>query len=677
MNEIGAIGYALAGTLYLLLAILLITLRRGRMVGVLLTIACVMSVVWAAVLAWDSGVSRLSPALLFVADVARAGAWIIFLARLLHEIGANRATRYLANIVWIGVLVAGVFAWYGGLETEAGAAFGKTMFLGGLAISLSGLVLIEQLYRNSSTEARWSLKLLALGIGGVFAFDLFLYSQSVLFNAIHTDAWAARGVVNVFFVPLIAMAARRNPDWQLRIFVSRQVVFYSTTLIAVGFYLVLMSLGGYLIVRFGGSWGGLAQIVFFVGSIIVLLALLFSSTLRARFKVFLSKHFFQNKYDYREKWIGLIATLSRFTGASSREVVIEAVAEIVDSPGGVLWILDEDDQVYRLAAKFKVEEEVPDIAVSESIVEFMRRSEWIVDLAEYAREPDLYGNLELPSMLDRLGTAWLFVPIFHGDDLAAIVLLNRAPGPPKLNYEDRDLLKTVGRHVAVHLVQEKADRLLAEAKQFEAYNRLTAFLMHDLKNLVAQQSLIVQNAEKHKHNPEFVDDAMRTIAGSVDRMKKVIEQLRRGQADRNRARSPVEAVILAAVDRSSDRSPVPVVRIDTGAKASANVEEFTMILSHLIRNAQEATPSTGSVEIEASEANGKIVIKIIDDGAGMTQEFVRERLFKPFDSTKGAEGMGVGAYQARAFARKSGGDLTVESVPGKGTTVTLAIPGAG
>jgi putative PEP-CTERM system histidine kinase len=677
MNEIGAIGYALAGTLYLLLAILLITVRRGRVIGVHLTIACVMSVVWAAVLAWDSGVSRLSPALLFIADVLRAGAWITFLARLLYEIGAGRATRYLANMVWIGVLVVGIFAWYGSLETEAGATFGRIMFLGGLAISLSGLVLIEQVYRNSSTEARWSLKLLALGIGGVFAFDLFLYSQAVLFNAIHTDAWAARGVVNVFFVPLIAMAARRNPDWQLRIFVSRQVVFYSTTLIAVGFYLVLMSLGGYLIVRFGGSWGGLAQVVFFVGSIIVLLALLFSSTLRSRFKVFLSKHFFQNKYDYREKWIGLIATLSRFTGASSRQVVIEAVAEIVDSPGGVLWILDEDDQVYRLAARFKVEEEVPDIAVSESIVDFLRRSEWIVDLAEYAREPDLYGDLELPSMLNRLGTAWLFVPIFHGADLAAIVLLNRAPGPPKLNYEDRDLLKTVGRHVAVHLVQEKADRLLAEAKQFEAYNRLTAFLMHDLKNLVAQQSLIVQNAEKHKHNPEFVDDAMRTIAGSVDRMKKVIEQLRRGQADRNRARSPVEAVVLAAVDRSSDRSPMPVVRMDTEAKVSANVEEFTMILSHLIRNAQEATPSTGSVEIEAFEANGKIVIKIIDDGAGMTQEFVRERLFKPFDSTKGAEGMGVGAYQARAFARKSGGDLTVESAPGKGTTVTLAIPGAG
>lgn len=677
MNEIGAIGYALAGTLYLLLAILLITVWRGRTVGVYLTIACLVSVFWAAALAWDSGVARLSPAVLFVADVSRAGAWITFLTRLLYEIGASRTTRYLAHAVWIGVLLAGIFALYSPIETLVGATFGKTMFLGGLAVSFFGLVLIEQLYRNSSPEARWSLKMLALGVGGVFAFDLFLYSQSVLFNAIHTDAWAARGVVNVFFVPLIAMAARRNPDWQLRIFVSRQVVFYSTTLIAVGFYLILMSLGGYLIVRFGGSWGGLAQIVFFVGSIVVLLALLFSSTLRSRFKVFLSKHFFQNKYDYREKWIGLIATLSRFTGASSREVVIEAVAEIVDSPGGVLWILDEDDQVYRLAAKFKVEEEVPDIAVSESIVGFMRRSEWIVDLAEYAREPDLYGDLELPSLLDRLGTAWLFVPIFHGGDLAAIVMLNRAPGPPKLNYEDRDLLKTVGRHVAVHLVQEKADRLLAEAKQFEAYNRLTAFLMHDLKNLVAQQSLIVQNADKHKHNPEFIDDAMRTIAGSVDRMKKVIEQLRRGQADRNKARSPVGAVILAAIDRSSDRSPVPVARIETEAKVSANVEEFTMILSHLIRNAQEATPSTGSVAIEAFETEGKVVIRIIDDGGGMTQEFIRERLFKPFDSTKGAEGMGVGAYQAKAFARKSGGDLTVESAPRQGTTVTLAIPSAG
>jgi putative PEP-CTERM system histidine kinase len=676
MDQIGAIGYALVGVLYSVLAILLLTVRRGGPVGAYLVIACLVSVAWAGVLAWDSGVSRLSPLSLFIAELIRSGAWISFIARLLYEIRTSRITRYLAQLVWIGVLLTGCLVWFGLIEAPAKSVFAMVLFLGGLVVSLSGLILIEQLYRNSSVEARWSIKMLALGVGGIFAFDLFLYSQAVLFNAIHTDAWAARGVVNVFFVPLIAIAARRNPDWQLRIFVSRQVVFYSTTLIAVGLYLVLMSIGGYVIARFGGSWGGLAQVVFFVGSIIVLLSLLFSSTLRSHLKIFLSKHFFQNKYDYREKWIGLISTLSRFKGVSTRDVIIEAVAEIVDSPSGVLWVLDEEEQSYHLSAKFNVLEDVPDIDGSEPMIGFMRTSRWIIDLTEYAREPELYGDLELPGLLRRFGMAWLLVPIFYGEDLVGIVMLNRAPGPPDLNYEDRDLLKTVGRHVAVHLVQEQSDRLLAEAKQFEAYNRLITFLMHDLKNLVAQQSLIVENAERHKHNPDFIDDAMSTIASSVDRMKKVIEQLSRGQADKKRIRSSVKDVIASAIDRSSDRDPKPIANIQTPAKVSVNYEEFIMVLSHLIRNAQEATPSNGRVEITAAESEGQILIQISDNGAGMSQEFVRERLFKPFDSTKGAEGMGVGAYQARAFARKSGGDLTVQSEPRKGTTVLLTIPQA-
>ena len=81
--------------------------------------------------------------------------------------------------------------------------------------------------------------------------------------------------------------------------------------------------------------------------------------------------------------------------------------------------------------------------------------------------------------------------------------------------------------MAVHLAQYEADRRLAESRQFEAYHRLTAFVMHDLKNLAAQLALIVSNAEKHKRNPEFVDDAISTIANSTERMQRLIEQLQR------------------------------------------------------------------------------------------------------------------------------------------------------
>ncbi len=674
MISVGAVGYALLCGLYLLLTILLLTAWRGRRIGGYLIVACLVSGIWSGLLALQAGIAPIQPVVLFVVEVLRAGAWIAFLVRLLQEIGGSRAVRYGGHAVWLGVFAAGLLASIGfaGIGGQRGIA--SVFFPGGLAVALTGLVLIEQLYRNSPADTRWSLKWLVLGLGGLFAYDLFLYSQAVLFGAIDVTTWTARGYVNLLFVPLIAVAARRNPDWNLRIFVSRQVVFYSTTLTAVGLYLLLMSVGGYLLVRYGGSWGGLAQIVFLVGAGIVLFTLLFSSTLRARTKVFLSKHFFQNRYDYREEWLRLISTLSRFEDSSTRQVVIEAMAQIVDSPAGFLWMYDEDGRTYRLVAEHRSEDAVHDVAADDPVVSFIRRQGWIIDLAEYAREPDSYGDLDLPEWLTRLGPAWLIVPVMYGQRLLGFVLLYEAPGPPKLNYEDRDLLKTVGNHIAVHLAQEQSDRLLAEAKQFEAYNRLTAFLMHDLNNLIAQQSLIVENAEKHKRKPEFVDDAIDTIANSVKRMKKVMVQLKRGEADHTRKPTPLKFIVSAAVDRCSGERPVPSLTVNSDAEFATNVEEFTMVLSHLIRNAQQATPDTGHVTVDLDQADGHAFIKVTDDGAGMSPEFIRDRLFRPFDSTRGVEGMGIGAYQAREFARKLGGDIGVESAPGRGTTITMTLP---
>ena len=674
MNEFGVIGYALVAGLYAVLAILLITSWRDRTIGGYLIAACVVSAVWSGILAVQTARGFFDPLLLFVIEVLRTGAWIAFLVRLLAEIGVSRIIRYAAQMVWLGVMTAGMVIWvaYG---NYGGGRLGAVLIHGGLATALTGLVLIEQLYRNSSPESRWNLKLLVLGLGGMFAYDLFLYSQAVLFNAIDSATWIARGPVNLFFVPLIAVAARRNPTWNLRIFVSRHVIFYSTTLVAVGLYLLLMSAGGYLIVRYGGSWGGVARVVFFVGAGIVLVTLLFSSTLRARTRVFLSKHFFHNKYDYRDEWLRLVATLSKFEDSSARQVVIKAMAQIVASPSGLLWVLDEQDESYRLAASYELDEQVPDIHINDEVVVFVKNGGWLIDIDEYSREPDRYKGLQLPEWLRRLELAWLIVPLMTGQQLLGFVLLYKAPGPPRLNYEDRDLLKTVGNHIAVHLAQEKSDNLLAEAQQFETYNRLMAFLMHDLNNLIAQQSLIVSNAEKHRRNPEFVDDAIQTIANSVDRMKAVMAQLKRGEAENTATLTEVKFVVSAAVDRCAGKKPAPHLCMDaSGVELSVNAEEFTMVITHLVRNAQDATSPDGNIDVVLEANDNHVLISIEDTGCGMSAQFIRERLFRPFDSTKGVQGMGIGAYQAREYARKLGGDLQVVSEVGKGTKVTMLLP---
>ncbi len=675
MIALGAVSYGFVGILYAGLGVLLLTSWHGQRIGTRLIAACAVSAAWGLGLAAHIYGLPIPNVVVFLLEVLRGGAWIAFLVVVMSAIGAGRAIRYAATLLWLTVLIGGMAAWFTGWTVSPEAGVPAFVIWGGLSIALVGLVLVEQIYRNTPQESRWTINALVIGLGGLFSYDLFLYSQGLLFGVLDSASWLARGAVNLLFVPLLAIAARRNAEWELRIFVSRQVVFYSTSLIAVGIYLLLMSFGGYLIVLYGGTWGELARIVFFVGAAVVLVTMLFSSSLRARLRVFLSKHFFQNKYDYREEWLRLITTLSGADQASTRQVVVKAMSQIVDGRGGLLWALDDVGQTYELAASQDSSNDAPSISADSEIVRFMLRDGWLIDLEEYQHNQSLYGDLALPEWLDGVDDAWLIVPLMFQNEMLGLVLLTR-PGPrPTLNYEDRDLLKTVGNHLAVHLAQEKSDQLLAESQQFEAYNRLSAFLMHDLNNLIAQQSLIIKNAEKHKRNPEFVDDAMQTIANSVERMNRVMNRFKRGVPDRHVRKTPLKFIVSAAVDRCAEYEPSPTIKLEcSDVEIEVDSEQITMVLAHLIKNAQDATSSDGRVAVRTARNGQSVEIEISDSGSGMSQRFIRDHLFRPFDSTKGSQGMGIGAYQAREFTRKMGGDIQVDSVVAEGTTVTLTLP---
>ncbi len=675
MNELGIIGYAAVAVLFTFLTILLLVNWRGQVLGGLLIAACVVNVAWAIILAAGLYGRSVSTFTVFVIEVLRTGAWLTFLAVLFAKIGAKRLVSLAGPATWVAVLAAGTSVQLDVGVLPTGTSLTSILNAGGLLMALAGLLLVEQLHRNTPDDSRLGIKSLMLGIGGIFVYDLFLYSQNLMLSAVEPLTWMARGLVNAALVPVIAFAVRTNKDWKLDIFVSRQVVFYTTTLAAVGVYLLLMSAVGYWIVRKGGTWTGLPIIIFFVGAVVMLVILLFSANLRARLRVFLSKHFFRNKYDYRQEWLRLISTLAKIEDSSARQIAVKALAQIVDSPAGMLWLLDEDKASFQYVSSYRTTDKAPDISTSDPLVEFIRQDGWLVDLEEFKRKPGIYGGLQLPDWLLEIDDAWLIAPLITRNELLGLVLMTRVPRPPKLNYEDRDLLKTVGNHVAVHLAQERTDVLLSEARQFEAYNRLTAFLMHDLNNLIAQQSLIVTNASKHKRNPDFVDDAMVTIANSVDKMKRVMGQLRRGEAQRGSRRIELKFVVSSAADRCEGRLPVPKLEFnDNDASIEADVDQFTMILTNLIRNAQDATSSQGKVVVSTEHSDGQLSVVVADDGCGMTPEFVRDHLFRPFDSTKGSQGMGIGAYQAREFARKMGGDLKVSSEVSRGTIMTIRIP---
>lgn len=677
MNTLGIAGYGIAGLGFFFLTALLVISWRGRKVGARLIAASAITTLWAFILAAEARQGHMPLLVMYAAEIARDAAWLLVLTELASAT-APRVLIVATHVLWLGLLVIGVAA---PVLLQLGVPIDTPSLLlsrAGLALALVGLVLLEQLYRNSGQAGRATLRYFVLGVGGMLVYDLFLYSQAELLRGISADAWNARGIVVALAVPMIALAVRRNPEWSLDIFVSRQVVFYTTTFVAAGVYLVVMALAGYVIRDLGGSWGRVGQILFFTGAGVVLVFLMASGALRRHAAVFISKHFYSNKYDYRIEWLRFIQTLSSRTQEDIRRTSVRAVAQIFDSPGGILFLGDQQAREFVPVMAWPISLEsvagLAPIGVNSELVRFVRQKQWIIDLQEYHRTPDVYQNIELPGWFQQNPALRIISPLLELDRLFGFFILYDPPPPFVLMYEDRDLLKTVGRHVATQLAQHDADRRLAESRQFEAYNRLTAFMMHDLKNSVAQLQLLVSNAERHKHNPDFIDDAIGTIDNTVERMTRLIEQLRHTATDAPTQTVRLDDLVRNTVDRCSLRAPAPQLQIGIEPiLVKADPQRLSAVVEHVIRNAQDATQN-GSISVALHTAADDAVLTVSDSGKGMDAEFVRERLFRPFDSTKGSKGMGIGAYQTREYVRMIGGHVEVQSSPGQGTVFSISLP---
>jgi putative PEP-CTERM system histidine kinase len=355
---------------------------------------------------------------------------------------------------------------------------------------------------------------------------------------------------------------------------------------------------------------------------------------------------------------------------------VRAVAQIVNSPGGIVWIQEQEGEAYLPIGSWRCDvPTVMPIDVHASLVRFLRERQWVIDLQEMELHPARYEGLQLPPWFLERGDWWLIVPLTLRDRLFGFIVLEKPRVVPSLNFEDHDLLRTAGRHVGMHINQAESDKRLAESSQFGTYNRLTAFLMHDLNNLIAQQSLVVKNAERFRENPKFVDDAIDTIANSVSRMKRLMEQLSNGSSTPKKRKTDLREAIERAVKRCELRQPVPQLAIgEEPIDVQADPERLTTIIEHLVRNAQDATKKDGRISVEATTGNGEAHIAIRDNGCGMSPEFIRDRLFRPFDSTKGSQSMGIGAYQARDYVRALGGQIEVSSELGVGTTFAVRLP---
>ena len=461
--------------------------------------------------------------------------------------------------------------------------------------------------------------------------------------------------------------------------VSRHAAYGASLLLAGIVYALLVAAGARFILINAGR-GSVVSSLVFVGLAAWLLAkLLASAAARRRLRVFISKHFYRNKYDYREEWRRFAQRMSTVATHDVHAVSIEAIAAVLGSRRGLLFVLDESAEMLRVAASWSCDRSTlthpPSLESGSAMARELLQTGWIIDTREYRDRPDLYGEVALPEWLLR-GEEWRIVaPVRRAGKLAGVLVLGDPAAPFEMTYEDRDLLVTMSQHIGTHLAQYDADRKIAEIRQFETFNQLTAFMMHDLKNAVAQLRLVASNATRHKHNPEFVDDAVATIANAVNRIDRLIQQLHFGGREANNRRLDVREMALLAIERCSMRVPMPTLATESATSAvEADQDRLVSALEHAIRNAQDATPESGTVQLRIESRESRVVLHVCDDGAGMSPEFVRERLFRPFDTTKGAAGMGIGAYQVREYARELGGNVEVQSTPGTGTRFTIILP---
>jgi len=541
----------------------------------------------------------------------------------------------------------------------------------GLVLSILGLVLLEQLYRNAPDDQRWNVKPLALGLSCMYGFDLYLFAEAVLLQRQDGAAFSLRPVVHAVGLPLLALGMQRGSKLQGRLGMSRDAVFHSAALILVGVYLMLVALMGYWLRFTGGAWGQALQLLLLVGAMLLLGVLLLSGSARAQLRVWLSKHFLRYRYDYRQEWSRVTTALAeRLDEGNPGAALLRALADLVESPGGALWRGNGAQQVQVTQWNFDrgAQREPSDSA----FVQALAQRPWIVDLN--AERVSATGPVPVPAWLLEDREAWLVIPLLAAGELQGWVVLAQPRAEFPLNWEVLDLLRNAASQAAGHLALLKASDQLLEARKFEAFNRMSAFVVHDLKNIVTQLSLMLRNAQRHGGNPEFQRDMLETVDNAVEKMRQLMTQLREGERPSG-VTSGVPLLGLAlrlqaqALQRGRQLDLIEVEPLST----RGHVERVERVVGHAVQNAFEASPDGQPVKLRLERLGSYAKLQVQDTGCGMSAEFVRERLFKPFESTK-PQGMGIGAYESLQYVQELGGKMEVESEPGQGTTVTFLLP---
>jgi putative PEP-CTERM system histidine kinase len=666
-------AYAICCLAYFVFALVL-PLRGSRSpITIAMMLAAAATALWSGV----AILAELHRAPLLVRDFAltlQTAAWLGVVLTVLYRQPRNQS-------VWLGLLSATLvftalrFVAQTGLTSGiAIAGIRLDAALTGIALDIVGLMLVENMLRNFGRDEFWSLKFLAIGLTAALGFDLVVTLPQFLTHTPVLGPPNARPLLYLVVVlPLYVLTAVRDPAAQLRIHSSRRIVFHAATLIGAGVVFEGTALAAYFVRTYGGDNGTVLALVLGFSVAVGAVIAAASASIRARVRAFINENFFSYKYDYRVEWTRFIRSLTSLESGAVSLRVLRTLAEVLESPGGVLWSAKDGAHQFVPSAQWSgapdpepIDFDRPEIAVFED------------EHCAYVELGDRAKGEAFSGWKEKYPDGWIVVPLRYQSDLIAFALINKPRLPRKLDWEDRNLIGLVALQLSAYLVQDDMARALADAEQLHQFNKRFAFVVHDIKNSIGQLDLLLRNAERFGSNPEFRVDMNSTLRNVVDKLQRMLVQLKeRDTADNDRlpARATdISALVKEFVEEKRELG-IDVVAASDDLPLEVSVpdpQELLDVLEHVFANAVEAMQG-GPVELKLARRGQRACVDVIDHGPGMSEEFINTELFRPLRSTKNG-GLGIGAYQAREIVHGIGGDLEIKSKIGLGTTVTLSLP---
>jgi putative PEP-CTERM system histidine kinase len=632
-------------------------------------------------------------------ELAQPAVLLLVVSALIREISGSIGATDLWR-AWAVTLVAGVFATLsfsdevlrsamseGGISLVVLGSLGRVAYAFILVALVVGLAQIEQILRVTRDPVRWQLKFVLIGLGGLAGNEVYQASQLLLIPAWRVEHAVVGGLATLISVGLIAygLGRRRLLDIKTKVYISPQFVYGSVTFIAVGLYLVAVGLIAQVFRLTGGVAAvGLSSLVAFVAAV-GLVVVLSSRQTRAELRRYIARNFYRSKYDYRAKWLEVTAV---FRAAGSVEAILDRLIELLGRTFGAaritLWMRCEADGRFHQVRSANTEPAPQPLTASHPVIARLLRTDAPVEV-DRATDEDSSPEGASPSRPDPFLAATqavLCVPIRSANELIAFVALSCDLHGERYGTDDEDLLRAIAYHVAMLLTHVRLAEERRGAAELEALHRFSAFCLHDLKNLAARLSLVVQNAEGHGDDPAFWESTMRTVASTVKKMMTLMTKLSLKVAHPG-VPEPVDVqeVIAETVGSLNGALPLP---IETAGERVPPVlivrEQLQQVLLNVILNAGQAIRAngahagapSGAVQITTQHVNGFVVVTVADTGPGIEPEELRT-LFQPFRTTKEG-GLGIGLFQCKRILEAHRGTIHIESEVGRGTRVRIELP---